>query len=67
MHYYDTYRSTMGDFFYSKNKDSAWVPAYTSTHASGRAGQHFKLLNSILGRVKKDTTHNHILRVQYVR
>ena len=21
---------------------SAWVPAYAGTHASGRAGQHFK-------------------------
>ena len=36
-------------------------------HGSGRAGQHFELFDSILGRVKKVTTHNHSLRVQYVR
>ena len=29
--------------------------------ASGRAGQHFELFDSILGRVKKVTTHNHSL------
>ena len=34
-------------------KGSAWVPAYASTHAPGRAGQHFGLFDSILGRVKK--------------
>ena len=33
----------------------------------GRAGQHFKLFDAILGGVKKVTTHNHSLRVQYVR
>ena len=32
----------------------------------GRAGQHFELFDSILGRVKKVTPHNHSLRVQYV-
>ena len=48
-------------------KGSAWVPAYAATHASGRAGQHFELFDSILGKVKKITTHNHNLRVQYVR
>ena len=32
-----------------------------------RAGQHFELFDSILGRVKKVTTRNHCLRVQYVR
>ena len=37
------------------------------THASGRAGQHFELFGSILDRVKKVTTNNHSLRVQYVR
>ena len=36
-------------------------------HASGRARQHFELFDSKLGRVKNVTTHNHILRVQYVR
>ena len=42
--------------------------AFAGTHASGRAGQHFELFDSILGRrVKKVTTHNHSLRVQYVR
>ena len=40
---------------------------YAGTHASGRAGQHFELFDSILGRVKKVTTHNHSLRVKYVR
>ena len=48
-------------------KGSAWVPAKAGTHASGRAGQHFELFDSMLGRVKKVTTHNHSLRVQYVR
>ena len=48
-------------------KGSAWVPACAGTHASGRAEQHFELFDSILGRVKKVTTHNHNLPVQYVR
>ena len=34
-------------------KGSAWVPAFAGTHAPGRAGQHFELFDSILGRVKK--------------
>ena len=29
----------------------------------GRAGQHFELFDSIIGRVKKVTTHNHSLHV----
>ena len=33
----------------------------------GRAGQHFELFDLKLSRVKKVTTHNHSLRVQYVR
>ena len=33
-------------------KGSALQQAYAGTHASGRAGQHFELFNSILGRVK---------------
>ena len=33
-------------------KGSAWVPAFDGTHASDRAGQHFGLFDSILGRVK---------------
>ena len=37
------------------------MPAYSS----GRAGQHFELFNSILSRVKKVTTYNHSLRMQY--
>ena len=37
------------------------------TYASGRAEQHFELFDSILARVKKVTTHNRSLRVQYVR
>ena len=41
------------------------VPAYAGTHASGRAGQHFESFDSVLGTVKKVTTHNHSLRVQY--
>ena len=49
------------------DKGSAWVPAYAGTHASGRAGQHFELFDSILGRVTEITTHNDSLRVQYVR
>ena len=28
------------------NKGFALVPAYTGTHASGRAGQHFELFDS---------------------
>ena len=48
-------------------KGSAWVPAFAGTYASGRAGQHFELFDSILGRVKKVTTHSHGLHVQYVR
>ena len=48
-------------------KGSAWVPANAGTHASGRAGLHFELFDSILGRVKNVTTHNHSLHVQYVR
>ena len=43
------------------------MPAYPGTHASGRAGLHFELFGSILGTVTKLTTHNHSLRVQYVR
>ena len=41
----------------------------TGTHAAGRAGQHFELFDSIhnLGRVKKVSTYNHSMRVQYVR
>ena len=35
--------------------------------ASGRAGQHFELFDSILGRVKTVTTHNHSPRVEHVR
>ena len=34
-------------------KGSAWVPAFAETYAPGRAGQHFELFDSILGRVKK--------------
>ena len=41
--------------------------AGVGTHASGRAGQHFELFDSVLGRVKKVTAHDHSLRVQYVR
>ena len=41
--------------------------AYAGTYALGRAEQHFELFDSILGRVTKVTTHNHSLRVQYVR
>ena len=37
------------------------------THASGRAGQHFELFDSILRGVKTIITHNHSLHVQYVR
>ena len=48
-------------------KDSAWVPTFAGTHASGRAGQHFELFDSVLGRVKKVTTQNNDLQVQYVR
>ena len=33
----------------------------------GRAGQHFELFDPVLDRVKEVTTHNHSLRVQYVR
>ena len=35
--------------------------------ASGWAGQHLELFDSILGGVKNVTTHNHSQRVQYVR
>ena len=44
----------------------ATTAPHAGTHASGRAGQHFELFDSILGRVKKVTTHNHSLHVQYV-
>ena len=54
-------------FFQYIYKGSAWVSAFAGTHASGRAGQHFELFYSILGRVKKGTTHNRSLHVQYVR
>ena len=37
----------------NKCKGSAWVLAYSGTNASGRAGQHFELFDSIMGRVKK--------------
>ena len=47
-------------------KGSAWVPVFAGSHASGSAGQH-ELFDSILGRVKKVTAHNHSLRVHYVR
>ena len=33
----------------------------------GTAGQHFEWFDSILGRVREVTTHNHSLRVQYER
>ena len=39
-------------------KGSAWVPAIAGTHASGRAGQHFELFDSIIGRVKEVTTQS---------
>ena len=29
-------------------KGSAWVSAFAGTHASGRAGQHFELFDSVL-------------------
>ena len=45
-------------------KGSAWVPPFAGTHAPGRAGQHFELFDSILGREKKVTTQNYSLRVQ---
>ena len=45
----------------------AWAPASAGTHASGRAGQHFELFDSILGTAKKVTTHIHSLHVQYAR
>ena len=54
-------RSTVGIFF-TVNKGSD-----AGTHASGRAGQHFELFDSILDTVKNVTAHNHRLRVQYVR
>ena len=43
------------------------MPTFAGTHASGRAGQHFELFDSVLGRVKKVTTQNNDLQVQYVR
>ena len=44
------------------------APHDAGTHVSGRAGQQFELFDSILGRrVKNVNTHNHSLRVQYVR
>ena len=44
-----------------------WIIIYLQGLRMGRAGQHFEWFDSILGRVKKVTTHNHNLRVQYVR
>ena len=42
--------------------------SYIRTRAgSAWAGQHFELFDSILGGIKKVTSHNHSLRVQYVR
>ena len=32
---------------YLYEKGSAWVPAFAGTHASGRAGQHFDLFDSL--------------------
>ena len=48
---FSTYNSFSGGepFQRKKNmyKGSAWLPAYAGTHASGRAGQHFELFDSI--------------------
>ena len=44
-------------------KSSAWVPAFAVTHASGRAGQHLELSDSILGTEKKVTAHKQTLCV----
>ena len=41
--------------------------SHSGDEDSGREGQHFELFDSILGRVEKVTTHNHSLRVRYVR
>ena len=46
---------------------AACVPTFDGTHASSRAGLHSQLFDSILDRVKNVNTHNHSLRVQYVR
>ena len=43
------------------------IQSTRAPHSSGRAGQHFEFIHSILGRAKKVTTHNRSLRVQYVR
>ena len=45
-----------GGLILTHYKDSAQVSAFAGTHASGRAGQHSELFDSILGRVKKGTT-----------
>ena len=39
-------------------KGSAGIPAFASTHAPGRAGQHFDLFDSISDRVKTVTTQH---------
>ena len=44
----------MGNLF-TDYKGSAWLPASAGTHASGRAGQHIELFDSILGRVQKSS------------
>ena len=54
-------------WFFICYKGSAGVPVFAGNHASGRAGQQFDLFDSILGRVESVSTHNHSLRVQYVR
>ena len=43
------------------------MPAFADTDASGRAGQHFKLFDSVFDKSKKVTTHKYSLRVHYVR
>ena len=49
-------------------KDSALVPAFTGTHAPGRAGQHFDLFDSIFDREHKNRYHTtHSLRVYNVK
>ena len=43
-------------------KGSAWIPAFAFTHASGRAGEHFDMFDSIFNGEDKRFLVMHILR-----
>ena len=64
MNFDETFDLTAGVYFYFYNVQGLRMGAGAGTRSPGRAGQHFELFDSIVGKVKKVTTHYHSLRVQ---